>query len=644
MDGCFPALFKPIHIGGLEIKNRLVVPPVGTLFCGYDGHVCDRLTEYLTARAKGGFGLIIVEGVAVEPRGRGGLKHHGIWDDSFIPEYQRLTDSVHRAGAKIALQLMHAGRNTRPEIISNQQPVAPSAVADPVMRIVPKELAKEEITTLVEAFALAARRSREAGFDAVELHGGHGYLISEFMSGYANRRRDEYGGNLEGYLRFPLAILQRTRAMTGPDYPIIFRISADEAVPGGRTLKESVTVSKRLTEEGVDAIHASIGVYASSYLTMAPAAVAPGFNTGAAAAIKAEVSVPVIAVGRINDPSMAEQLISSGKADMVAIGRQSLADPEWPLKTAENRIDEIVKCLSCNEGCLATAWKTQPVVCVQNPALGREAEYASAPDTAKPLKILVAGGGPAGLEAARTAAQRGHQVSLFEKETVLGGQAMLAAIPPTKEIWKEAVLSRIKALERLDVKINLGLAVTPQRVKEMAPDVVIIATGSEPLWPDIPGIESRYVTTAKAVFEGEPVGDKIMIIGGGLVGCETADYLAQQGKDVTIIEMLRHIAKGAEAASRYFLLARLKEKKVKIITSATVKKITGQAVTIMAEGEENELGPADKIVLATGARAVNSLESALQGLVPKLYIIGDAARPGRILEAVQQAAETARTL
>jgi len=378
MQPAYPALFQPIHIVHLELKNRLVVPAIGTLFWVPGGYVSDRLIEYLEARARGGFGLIIVEGTVVDSSGKGGPRQCGIWDESHITGFRRLVERIHSAGPRVALQLMHAGRNTRPDVIDGRQPVAPSAIPDPVIRYVPRELTREEIQRLVESFAQAARRSCEAGFDAVEIHGGHGYLVAQFMSGYANKRTDEYGGNLEGFLRFPVEILRRTKELVGPEYPIIFRISADEAVPEGRTLDGSVAISRRLAAEGVHALHASIGVYESSYLTMAPPAMEQGFNVTAASVIKSAVSVPVIAVGRINDPRIAERIILSGKADMVAIGRQSLADPEWPIKVAENRIDTIVKCLSCNEGCLSSGWKTRPICCVQNPALGREAEYASA--------------------------------------------------------------------------------------------------------------------------------------------------------------------------------------------------------------------------------------------------------------------------
>ena len=636
-------LFQPVNIGKMELKNRLVVPPMGTGFSAPDGTVTDRLIEYHEARARGGFGLIIVEVTAIDPLGKGSPSELGIWDDKFIPGLSRLAERVHAAGAKIAIQLHHAGRETFSFSLGGQQAVAPSPIPDPVVREVPRELTVEEIKSLVEAYAQGARRAKESGFDAVELHGAHGYLIAQFMSAYANKRTDKYGGDLEGFLRFPLEILQRVRELVGPDYPILFRISGDEAVPQGRTIEESVVVAKRLVEASVDALHVSVGVYESSHLTSAPPAMEPGFNAAAAATIKAAVSVPVIAVGRIIDPTVAENIISSGKADLVAIGRSSLTDPEFALKAAEGRPDDIVKCLSCNEGCIDRLMMADAsITCVQNPALGREAEYASA-GAMKAKKVVVAGGGPAGLEVARTAALWGHKVTLYEKKDSLGGQVILAALPPTKEIWLEVVRSRVKDLQRLGVEIKLGCELTPQMIKELSPEVLIVATGSAPLSPDVPGIDRDNVVTAQDVLNGAPVGSRVVVVGGGLVGCETADYLAQQGKDVTVVEMLRRTAQDISPGARYFLRRRLKEKNVKMLTSTPVKAITGDGVVISPESGERTLGPVDTVVLATGARSVNDL-AAVKEFVPEVYVIGDAASPGKVLQAVQQATEVAQKL
>jgi len=367
-----------------------------------------------------------------------------------------------------------------------------------------------------------------------------------------------------------------------------------------------------------------------------------GFNVNAASAIKSAVSVPVIAVGRINDPKLAEEIISSGKADMIAIGRQSLADPQWPVKVNENREEEIVKCLSCSE-CLSAAWRTKPLVCVQNPLLGKESEYASLPPVI-PQKVLIAGGGPAGLEAARTAAVLGHNVMLFEKEVSLGGQIPIATIPPKKELLNDVVLSRIRVIEKLGVEINTGKALTPEIIKEIKPDVLIIATGSTPITPDIPGVENKCVLPASDVLKGAPVGNKVVIIGGGVVGCETADFLTLKNKDITIVEMLKSIAGDISPAARYFLNMRLAENNVSIFTSTTVKEIADNHVIITSEKGELKLDSIDNVILAAGAKPVNELESELIGIVPKIFVVGDAMNPGKILQAVQQAFEVVNSL
>lgn len=646
MSKHYASLFQPIKIGRMQLKNRLAVPPMGTGFSEQGGTVSDRLINYHEARAKGGFGLITLEVTAVDGvEGRGSSHQLSIFDDRFIPGFKRLVDRVHKAGAKVSVQLYHPGRVARPDNLDGLQPVAPSPIPDPIARQIPRELTIEDIKKLVESFAQGARRAKEAGFDAVELHGAHGYLISQFMSGYANKRTDEYGGGFEGFIRFPVEIIHRIRQLVGADFPIFFRISGDELVPMGRTVAESVEVAKRLVQEGVNAIDVSIGVMESSQVTSAPSDMEQGFNAKMTAAFKAALSVPVIAVGRINDPDIAEKIVSSGKADLVAIGRQSLTDPEWPNKISKGRKNDIVKCISCNEGCIEgiAIWGRSMITCVQNLALGKEAEYAS-PRAAKQKKVVIAGGGPAGLEAARTAALWGHKVVLYEKDATLGGQVNLAVIPPKKDIYQEVTLSRAKAIKELGVKVHLGKELTSEMIKQIAPDVLIIATGSKPLVPKIPGVERKNVISSREALSGAKTGDKVVVIGGGLVGCETADYLAQQGKEVTIVEMLRYTAHDMGPAARYFLRRRLAEKAVKSLTSTTVEEIVEGGVKVSSKESSYSLGPVDTVVIATGAESVNDLEALAKGMVPETYVIGDAAKPGKIMAAVEQAAELARKL
>lgn len=643
MSEHYAALFQGIKIGNLDLKNRLSVPPMGTGFCDDEGGVSERLIKYHEQRARGGFGLIIVEVTSIDAdKGLGSPRQLLLSNDKFIPGFKKLADTVHKYGAKLAVQLYHPGRSTFNFVLKGKQPVAPSEVSDPVMRLVPHALTIEEIKDLVEKFAQGARRVKEAGCDAVEFHGAHGYLISEFMSAYANKRTDEYGGSFEGFLRFPLEIIKRSRELVGPDFPMLFRISADEVVPLGRTIPESIEMMKQLITAGINAVDVSIGVPESSHYTSAPPEMQEGFNSDTSAQFKKALNVPVIVTGRINHPLIAEDIIKSGKADIVHIGRQSLTDPEWPNKVREGHEDDIVQCLSCNEGCIEglAIWLRPSITCVQNLALGREEQYAQ-PKTTKPKKVLVAGGGPGGLEAARTAALRGHRVTLFEQDGYLGGQTKLAAIPPSKTVYQEVARSRIKAIREMGVDIRMGQRLTVDMVKEIRPDILVIATGSEPAILNIPGANLHRIMTARKALTSDAVGDNVLVIGGGLVGCETADYLSGNGKSVTIVEMLKSTAKDIGPAARFFLRKRLKEKMVRIITQAKVKSISEECVILETPSGEEKIVPFDTIVMATGATTVNDLEEQVKGIVPEVYVIGDAVKPGKILAAVEKGAELA---
>jgi len=646
MPDKYQVLFQPLKIGKLEVKNRLSVPPMGSGFAADGGGVSDRLIKYHEARARGGFGLIIIEVTAVDgERGLGSVHQLCLHNNSLIPGFKKLADAVHQYGARIAVQLYHPGRCTFPFFIGNRQPVAPSAVPDPIVRQAPQALTIPEIKDLVEKYAQAALRVKEAGCDAAEIHGAHGYLIAQFMSAYANKRTDEYGGGPDGFLRFPLEIVRRARELVGPDFPLFFRISAEEAVPLGRTVPESVEMMKKLVTAGADAADVSIGVYESGHLTSAPPDMPQGFNAGTSFKFKQALNVPVLVAGRINEPAVAEEIVASGRADIVHIGRQSLTDPDWPAKVQEGREKDIVKCLSCNEGCIEglAIWLRPSITCVQNLALGREDEY-SRPKTSAPRKVLIAGAGPGGLEAARTAALRGHRVIIYEREGYMGGQIKLAAIPPSKSVYQEVAHSRIKSLKELGVDIHCGQALTADMVKDIRPDVLIIATGSEPSIPDIPGINSKRAISARKALTSEEVGPCVLVIGGGLVGCETADYLAGHGMSVTIVEMLKHTARDIGPAARFFLRQRLKEKQVLILTQSVVKSIDDNFATVNTPAGDQRLGPFDTIVMATGAASNNLLEEQVKGAVPEVYVIGDACKPGKILAAVEQGADVALKL
>ncbi|PNR89698.1 NADH:flavin oxidoreductase [Petrotoga sp. HWH.PT.55.6.1] len=639
----YPVLFSPIKIGTMEVRNRYVVPPMATGLARADGSPTEGHVAYWAARAKGGYGLLIVEAAAIDPLGKGSpWDEPGIWDDKFIPAWKKVTEEVHKYGAKIAIQLHHAGRQTTHDKIGGQ-PVAPSPIPCPVEREMPRELTTEEVYDLIEKFGDAARRARDAGFDAVEVHGAHGYLIAQFMSPYSNKRVDEFGGDFMGRMKFPVEIVKNIRRKVGNGYPIIFRLSGDERVPGGRDINDSRLVARVMEEAGVDAIHVSAGVYASTQYIIAPAAVPPGFNVYASEEIKKVVNIPVIAVGRINDPLMAEDILEDGKADLVALGRESLADPELPNKVAAGLTEEISPCIGCMQACAGYLFDPTKsnISCLVNPFTGREGEL-KVEKAEKSKNVMVVGGGPGGLEAAWVAAKRGHKVTLYEKENVLGGQYRIGAIPPTKQDILKAIRYYITMGKKYEVEYKTGVEVTEDLIMKENPDVVILATGGVPLVPNIKGIDNPKFAKAVDILEGKKeAGMNVLIVGGGMVGVETADFLGEHYHNVTIVEMLPEIARDEQAAVKFFLMERLNKYGVKAITNATVKEFLDDGVVYEKGGKEEKLTGFDTIVLSMGAKAYNPLEEKIKGKVSEVYVIGDAVEPRKTLEAIEEAARVA---
>jgi len=630
-------LFEPITINGMTVRNRIVVPPMDTGFGSTDHEVTDQLIAYHRRRAEGGMGLIIVEYTSVDPGGRCTATQLGVYDDRLIPGFRRLTEAVHAQGAKVALQIHHGGVRAKPEH-SGGEFVAPSAIPDAGVGTVPRELTVAEIEGLVEAFGQAARRAKEAGFDAVEIHGAHGYLINEFLSPWFNRRTDAYGGTFEKRLRFAVEVVWRVREIVGPDYPVGFRIIGEEMPLGsGLTLKDTTRIVPRLVEAGIDMIHVSVGnVGPSLPVVLAPMAMDWGFNVYAAAAIKRVVDIPVIAVGRIKDVCVADRIVRDGHADMVAMGRASLADPEFPNKAAEGRLDEIRACFGCADAC------TQPYRhCNNNPELGRELGWDLTP-VKEAKDVWVVGGGVAGLEAATLAARRGHRVTLFEQEAEFGGQIRAAAAPPHKGELLNAISNRVSLLKKYGVEVRMEMAVTAEMVREGKPDAVILATGALPHRLPIPGIDRPEVVQAKDVLTGKAfVGPKVAVLGGGMVGAETAEYLADHRRDVTIIEMLDAVAGDMPKTPRAYLMQRFEQFGVKIITGARVEAISDYGVLVNIDGQQHMVDGFSNIVLATGSKPVNDLAKALKDVVKELYVVGDAREVARIADATAQAAEAA---
>jgi len=629
-------LFEPITIRGMTLKNRIIMPPMQVNL----GFRSSRAQAYFAERARGGVAAIITPATSVdtfisdEAWGRvGGAAR-------FINGARLLVDAVHDAGAKVGIQLWHG--NYLPQGIGMMerrgQPIAPSP------REELRELTVEEIHSIALKFALAAVGAKLAGFDFVELHGAHGYLLSQFFSPAFNRRTDEYGGDLAGRMRFALECVSTMRTVVGEDYPVFFRVGAWEDMADGIKTEQAIQFAAELERAGVDVIDVSVGHISEPGSGASPGPDKPmGTFVHLAEAIKKKVTIPVVAVGRLNTPDIAETLLAEGKADLVAIGRQLIADPLWPEKVAAGQTEDIVPCLSCNI-CLDTVFTTRELKCSVNASVAKEEEYTLRPAETK-KKVLVVGGGPAGMEAARTAAIRGHEVVLWEKKTKLGGQLLLAAVAPHKEVISRLNKYMAGQLKKAGVQVLLGHEVTAESVKAMRPEVVVLATGSTPFIPNIPSVRRNNVVLALDVLAGwEGVGDRVLVIGGELVGCETANYLAQKGKIVTIVRRGPSIAARVNPQARDNLLARLIKNGVTMLTGVRYEEITDRGLVITDKEGQRQNIEADTVVLATGAIQNTELATELEGQDIDLHLIGDCVTPGKIIEAIRDGARVGREI
>ena len=633
-------VFSPLAVKSLTLKNRLVMPPMYTAFGTERGVLTERLLDHYVTRAKGGVGLIIQEATAVRPEGQGMPRWLGIWDDSYVPGWKELVGAVHAGGAKMAIQLHHAGRQTTAELIG-QQPVAPSAFTCSMYPNPPRVLSVPEIVELEDAFAAAAARAIRAGYDAIELHGAHGYLIEQFMSPLSNLRQDEYGGDMDGRLRFVRNVLAKVRRVVGPDFPLCVRISADEYMPGGLTLADSQSIVPQLIAAGADMIHVSAAIRAAGPITSAPMATPRGHLLHLAAGVKQVSTAPVIAVGRIVDVEMAEDVLRSGKADLVAMGRALLADPELPNKAMQGRLEDIRHCLGCHQGC-----RVWPISCLVNAEVGRERELRLTP-AATVKKVVVVGGGPGGLEAARVAALRGHQVTLFEQESALGGRLRAGMVAPGKQDLGRLVDYLEGQVRKLGVELRLGQTATAAAVGGLGADAVIVATGGLPIVPERPGMDRPHVVIAEDVLlRDAPVGQTVVVMGAGMTGCEVAEYLAAKGRRVTIVTRVARvdeIATDVPSGPRSLLMARLRELGVEILTGTALEEV-GQREVLVSRGEERAWLPADSVVLAQGYRPNQELAGQLGGTGVALHMIGDAAACRTAMEAVREGSEIGRQI
>jgi 2,4-dienoyl-CoA reductase-like NADH-dependent reductase (Old Yellow Enzyme family)/thioredoxin reductase len=637
-------LFAPITIGNMTAKNRLLMSAMSINF-GVDteGRVNDQLTQYFVARAKGGCGLMLVGGGAVHPTGLELPQLPMLWDDGCIPALTEMVTAVKPYGAKFGMQLMHGGRQSY-----HDQKVAPSPIPAPaVVKGVPEELTVDRIQEITASFGDAARRCREAGFDFIEIHGAHGYLVNQFLAPNANHRQDQYGGSFENRARFLLELFADIRAKAGEDFPVGMRINGNDYIHGGFEIEEAKKLARRLEAEGAAYLHVSAGVYGSTQLTIPSMYVEHGCFVALAEEIKREVAIPVVAVGRIKTAEMANRVIGQGRADMVAMGRSLLADPQLADKSSTGRINEIRPCIGCCLGCIHAVLALEPGGCVVNPDVGREYLLQSDAAASEPKRVLVVGSGPAGLAAARMTARRGHKVTVCEENGQMGGVARLAGLPPGRGEIGDIVRYFIHELSRLKVAVRLNTPMSQDLLASLSPDEVVLASGSLPDMPIVRGLFTTQMDLCTVIdlLEGEATpGEKVIVLGGGQAGLVTADYLAEMGSEVVVLNRKRHYAEEMSSNDRFYLRERLKRDTVKLFKAVNLKKVTPDGVIFICQGQTITLKGFDTIVLAEGMQSIRKPAEILKKSAIPVHIIGDAKSPRTLMLAISEGEEIGREI
>ncbi|MBC8445756.1 MAG: FAD-dependent oxidoreductase [Chloroflexi bacterium] len=647
-------IFQPIQVGTLELPNRVLMTTIKLGYGTSQGDVTDRHIAFYVRRAEGGVGLITTEPMYIHPHGRELPTQLGIHEDRLVDGLRRLVDAVHEAGGHIMAHINHAGRVANPKLVPEGERVSASDVFCPANGVMPRPLSLDEIPAYVSYFAEAARRVREAGFDAIEIPFSHGYLIHQFLSPYTNCRDDEYGGSLENRLRFGREVIAAVRQAVGEDFPIVVRMNAKDYVEGGLDIEDAEVLAPLLERMGVSALSITSGTMCESVpYCLYPIGTPKAHLLPMAALIRSQVSIPTAVAGRIRTPDVAREALALGQIDWIGLGRPFLADPDWVRKTQASDEVAILRCAACHQGCLAELRQGRGTSCMFNPLTGREAEVEIAP-VEQPRRVMVIGGGPAGMEAAIIAAQRGHHVTLYEKDDRLGGRLREATQVPYKEEFADLIRYQQVQLQRTGVDVQLNTMVTSETVTAEDPDAIVVAVGAEPIVPPFPGLEETRWMTAYDLLDGraEVSTPTAFIVGAGTAGLEVAEYLVRRGVRSTVVKRRPEIGGKLDPLARALLLRRLESQGVEVRTGVEVVRFEtdeqGQSTVVARpwphrEGANDLRFPAETVIIALGLRADRSLAEALSDRA-RVHSIGDCVEPREALDAVYEGFEIGRTV